>query len=442
MVDAGYLSINGNLSAPLISILPELLAKGETPVSLSVSDCQLGDQPLCEILNALHSGRFHNTRVYLRSSLLIVELCETTSIDLSYNLVYEPEVHKFAQKLSEVSFEEFLADPVKDAAQMGEITSTRNQVCLALQRFQTKPELRVACIQVAFMVSDLVEHESCKIQKLVLAGDPELELTTSTQEIQRCLAFGIQMALPLTSLSRNSTITHLDISGNLIGDHGASALAHALKVNRTITALRTDRNRVTTEGFVQLRKALYKNKKVVDWPPMQIDLTEFLSLLVTEREKSTQDEKAAHDMVKKAHSGGQVNLPLKEQSIRQIQMAKRVLRNTEREAEKIQRYAREIEYALSENIERAEERQRDQAIERENRRLNKRRDGFWWDAREIREKRDEMRQENFEQALMYKMWSRRARLVHRQLSPLVSNPCMISLALSTVALNASCILMI
>ena len=135
------------------------------------------------------------------------DMCETTSIDLSYNLVYEPEVHKFAQKLSEVSFEEFLADPVKDAAQMGEITSTRNQV--------------------AFMVSDLVEHESCKIQKLVLAGDPELELTASNQEIQRCLAFGIQLALPLTSLSRNSTITHLDISGNLIGDHGASALAHA-----------------------------------------------------------------------------------------------------------------------------------------------------------------------------------------------------------------------
>eukprot|EP00656_Telonema_subtile_P038705 TRINITY_DN4391_c0_g1_i2.p1 TRINITY_DN4391_c0_g1~~TRINITY_DN4391_c0_g1_i2.p1 ORF type:complete len:681 (+),score=207.71 TRINITY_DN4391_c0_g1_i2:972-3014(+) len=369
----GHLSMNGNPPEPVIQVLPELLAKGDTPLSLSVSDCALGDQPLCEILNALSS-----------------ETCNTENVDLSYNLVYEPEVHKFRNKWAQASFERFLEDPVSSAAEMGEVTSQRNQV--------------------AFMVSDLFERQSCKINKFVLAGDPELSMVTPHQEVQRCLAFGMQLALPLTSLAHNKTITYLDITGNLIENHGATALAEALKVNRTITALRTDQNRITTDGFVELRKALYKNKKVVDWPVMQADLNSFLKLLQEEREKSTIDEAAAHDMVHKACSGAQVNLPLKEQNILQIREAKRILARVERDWLKVERYAAEIEDALIENRSRAVERKKEHELECENLRLDQRRNGFWWDARSMREKRDDARQETFEQSLMYKMWSRRARL--------------------------------
>ena len=356
------LNMNGNPPGPVVDVLSELMIKGKSPKFLSCSDCALGDQPMCQIFDSLRNP-----------------MCETTGIDLSHNLSYSVDVHKFNQKQSELTYDEFCDDPLSAAAEMGEMVQERNMV--------------------AFMVGELFESNESNVVKFVLAGDPD-----------DSLAFGLQLTLSLRSLAVNRTITHLDISGNLVGDHGATALADALKVNRTITALRMDDNRVTTEGFWAIRMALFKNKKIIDYPASHNDVSNFLKLLQEAQTTATADEEAAHELVHKACSGGQVNLPLKERGIQQIRTAKEILRKVRRDSEKVKRIACEIEDAVIENQERAEERLRERELERENATLNKRRDAWWWEAREVRERRDESRQENFEISLMYKMWSRRGKL--------------------------------
>ena len=51
-------------------------------------------------------------------------------------------------------------------------------------------------------------------------------------------------------------LRELDLTGNGLGDDGITRLAEALRVNRTLTALRFDRNGVGGAGLKALKMAL------------------------------------------------------------------------------------------------------------------------------------------------------------------------------------------
>jgi Ran GTPase-activating protein (RanGAP) involved in mRNA processing and transport len=53
----------------------------------------------------------------------------------------------------------------------------------------------------------------------------------------------------IDAIGTNDSITHLDISGNNIGNKGAMALAKAIQTNQTLTHLVWDENGTTLTGF-------------------------------------------------------------------------------------------------------------------------------------------------------------------------------------------------
>ena len=52
-------------------------------------------------------------------------------------------------------------------------------------------------------------------------------------------------------------LTALDVTGNGMGDERAEGLGRALRVNRTLTTLRIDRNNVGFPGLKAIRGAFY-----------------------------------------------------------------------------------------------------------------------------------------------------------------------------------------
>ena len=66
------------------------------------------------------------------------------------------------------------------------------------------------------------------------------------------------------ALSVNSSLTHLDLSKNSIGDSGATSLTQALAVNSSLTNLNVSRNSIGDSGAVSLSQALAVNSSLTN----------------------------------------------------------------------------------------------------------------------------------------------------------------------------------
>merc|ERR1719201_1763472 len=78
--------------------------------------------------------------------------------------------------------------------------------------------------------------------------------------------FGAEGAEKVAALlSRNSTITYLDVSGNRIGDHGAEAIATALDKNSTIVGLNLQSNYIGDQGAQCIIAAMEKRSTLQVW---------------------------------------------------------------------------------------------------------------------------------------------------------------------------------
>ncbi|XP_039266221.2 F-actin-uncapping protein LRRC16A-like isoform X2 [Styela clava] len=75
----------------------------------------------------------------------------------------------------------------------------------------------------------------------------------------------------LGCLGSNTSLTTLDISGNMIGDLGARVTAKALQINSKIKVLMMDRNLLTANGFHEISSALEKNYTLRYMPYPVID---------------------------------------------------------------------------------------------------------------------------------------------------------------------------
>ena len=83
--------------------------------------------------------------------------------------------------------------------------------------------------------------------------------------ISRRFVFGSHMiddkeiAILSKTLSVNTTLTHLNLEGNRVGEPGAASLSQALFFNTTLTHLNLEGNRVGEPGAASLSKALFVN---------------------------------------------------------------------------------------------------------------------------------------------------------------------------------------
>ncbi|XP_076862330.1 F-actin-uncapping protein LRRC16A [Brachyhypopomus gauderio] len=67
------------------------------------------------------------------------------------------------------------------------------------------------------------------------------------------------LSVVLNAVGGNSSLTHLDISGNSMGDMGAKMLAKALQINTKLRTVLWDRNNVSVQGLQDVASALEKN---------------------------------------------------------------------------------------------------------------------------------------------------------------------------------------
>ncbi|EDQ84225.1 uncharacterized protein MONBRDRAFT_30460 [Monosiga brevicollis MX1] len=79
------------------------------------------------------------------------------------------------------------------------------------------------------------------------------------------------------SLSENTSIEHLDIRGNHVGDAGASALAVTLNYNKALRRIDLDDNGISHIGFMELANALENNVVMQDLPMPLLDITASMS---------------------------------------------------------------------------------------------------------------------------------------------------------------------
>jgi len=70
----------------------------------------------------------------------------------------------------------------------------------------------------------------------------------------------------LYSLGENRSLTHLDISGQQMGNRGAIALAKGLQQNNVLASLVWDDNLTTLLGFVNIKSALKVNQTLKKMP--------------------------------------------------------------------------------------------------------------------------------------------------------------------------------
>ena len=57
----------------------------------------------------------------------------------------------------------------------------------------------------------------------------------------------------------------MDLTGNSIGDSGASSLSHALATNSSLTSLDLSKNSVGDSGATSLSQALAVNSSLTNW---------------------------------------------------------------------------------------------------------------------------------------------------------------------------------
>ncbi|XP_014676998.1 PREDICTED: leucine-rich repeat-containing protein 16A-like [Priapulus caudatus] len=63
----------------------------------------------------------------------------------------------------------------------------------------------------------------------------------------------------INALGSNNTLSHIDLSGNLMGHSGAKMLAKALQINTKLTSLAWDRNNTNAQDFIEVAHAMEKN---------------------------------------------------------------------------------------------------------------------------------------------------------------------------------------
>lgn len=91
------------------------------------------------------------------------------------------------------------------------------------------------------------------------------------------------LSVVLNALGGNSSLIHLDISGNSMGDFGAKMLAKALQVNTKLRTLIWDRNCVSAQGLQDVAAALEKNYTIRFMP---VPITDAAQALKNNSEKT------------------------------------------------------------------------------------------------------------------------------------------------------------
>jgi len=98
----------------------------------------------------------------------------------------------------------------------------------------------------------------------------------------------------LLALGKNTSLQHLDISKNRLGDQGVLALATAIQENGTLKSFNVEGNKVSFKSLAALHEATTKNKSLIDWV---IPMEDIHKLLKGASEKKVRElRQIVHDL--------------------------------------------------------------------------------------------------------------------------------------------------
>ena len=145
-----------------------------------------------------------------------------------------------------------------------------NQTLVTLKLDKSVPSRSAGREETMSAMSNLLESDQSRLQVLSVA-DCRLKRGASAL---------------LQSLSDNDQLHTLDISGNSMGDTGASSLAALLHHNRTLRTIRWDNNLTTSQGLREVGAALRYNPSVLEMPLPLFDIAHSLKTTPVRRKLS------------------------------------------------------------------------------------------------------------------------------------------------------------
>ncbi|KAM4809106.1 capping protein, Arp2/3 and myosin-I linker protein 3 isoform 2-T2 [Rhinophrynus dorsalis] len=204
--------------------------------SLSLSHVSLsGTKVPPELLRALLQGLCSNT--HIQDLHLDLSSCELRSVGAQILQEQFPPISSIGSlNISDNGLDSHLLSLVPALGR------NRHLKHLSLGRnFSVKSRVLEEILQ---RIVNVLQDEDCSLQSLSLA-DSRLKSRT-------CIV--------LNALGSNMSLQELDISGNGMSDIGAKMLGKTLQINTTLRSVLWDRNAVTASGFMDVARALEKNR--------------------------------------------------------------------------------------------------------------------------------------------------------------------------------------
>ncbi|XP_053558287.1 capping protein, Arp2/3 and myosin-I linker protein 3 [Bombina bombina] len=206
--------------------------------SLSLSHVSLsGTKVPPELLRALLQGLCSNT--HIQDLQLDLSSCELRSVGSQILQEQFPPISSIGSlNISDNGLDSNLMSLVPALAR------NRHLKHLSLgKNFSVKSRVLEEILQ---RIVNVLQDEDCSLQSLSLA-DSRLKSRT-------CIV--------LNALGSNTSLHELDISGNGMSDMGAKMLGKTLQINTTLKSVLWDKNAVTATGFMDVARALEKNRSL------------------------------------------------------------------------------------------------------------------------------------------------------------------------------------
>eukprot|EP01119_Soliformovum_irregulare_P002545 TRINITY_DN1278_c0_g1_i1.p1 TRINITY_DN1278_c0_g1~~TRINITY_DN1278_c0_g1_i1.p1 ORF type:complete len:952 (+),score=343.92 TRINITY_DN1278_c0_g1_i1:87-2942(+) len=221
------------------SSLGKYLSSTATLVSLKMEDCNAGPDGVKDIVTALTSNP------YLKNMSLSLA---DNKLGVPGARVLAASANKLAVVNLDLSENEFNDDGISIICEAFSYNTSLKHLSLK-GNFKVKSKTRQHAIE---SIVSLINSE-CPLESLNLAGTPKSELKFDVFPL-------------IYALGTNESLISLDVSGNLMGNKGGSALGKALQTNEKLTSLFWDGNATSKEGFYSFYIGLKRNFNLKNCP--------------------------------------------------------------------------------------------------------------------------------------------------------------------------------
>ena len=233
------------------------------------------DESFLSLLGCISKCRRDDSSFHLKMARISGSFLELQELDLSLELISEPDVVLLSEALkvnSTLTKLDLRGNGIGDQGATGlaealkvNSTLTKLDLCGNGIGYQGATGLAEALkvnstlTELNLRVNDIGDQGATGLAEALKVNSTLTELNLRVNDIGDQGATGLAEALKV-----NSTLTELNLRVNDIGDQGATGLAEALKVNSTLTELNLSENGIGDQGATGLAEALKVNSTLTE----------------------------------------------------------------------------------------------------------------------------------------------------------------------------------